>query len=118
MRRIMLKAKIHHARVTVTNKDYEGSLSLDENLMKAADMLPYEKVHVYNVSNGERFSTYLIKEEEGSGKVGIYGAAAHRAGVGDELIVVSYVLLDEDEIEFFMPKILLLGDGNKVVEVK
>jgi aspartate 1-decarboxylase len=118
MKRIILKAKIHHARVTETNRDYEGSLSLDENLMKAADMLPYEKVHVYNVSNGERFSTYLIKEEQGSGKVGIYGAAAHRARVGDKLIVVSYVVLDEDEIEFFMPKILLLGDGNTVVEVK
>jgi len=118
MKRIMLKAKIHHVCVTETNKDYEGSLSLDENLMKAADMLPYEKVHVYNVSNGERFSTYLIKEELGSGKVGVFGAAAHRARVGDKLIVVSYVLLDDDEIEFFMPKILLLGDDNKVVEVK
>ncbi len=118
MKRIMLKAKIHHARVTETDRDYEGSLSLDENLMNAADMLPYEKVYVYNVSNGERFSTYLIKEERGSGKVGIYGAAAHRARVGDKLIVVSYVVLDEDEIEFFMPKILLLGDDNTVVEVK
>ncbi len=118
MKRIMLKAKIHHARVTETNKDYEGSLSLDESLMKAADMLPHEKVHVFNVSNGERFSTYLIKEEQGSGKVGVYGAAAHRARVGDKLIVVSYVILDEDEIEFFMPKILLLGDGNRIVEVK
>ena len=118
MKRIMLKAKIQHALVTETNRDYEGSLSLDENLMRAADMLPYEKVHVYNVSNGERFSTYLIKAEPDSGKVGVYGAAAHRAKVGDKLIVVSYVVLEEDEIEFFMPKALIVGAGNKILEVK
>ena len=118
MKRIMLKAKIHHARVTDTNLDYEGSLSLDEELMRAADMLPYEKVHVYNVSNGERFSTYLIKGEKGSGKVGVFGAAAHRARVGDMLIVVSYVILDEEETDFFMPKILLLDADNKIVRIK
>jgi aspartate 1-decarboxylase len=114
----MLKAKIHHAQVTETNVDYEGSLSLDEELMEAADMLPYEKVHVYNVSNGERFSTYLIKAEKGSGKVGVFGAAAHRARVGHKLIVVSYVILDEEETDFFMPKILILDAHNKIVEVK
>jgi len=118
MKRIMLKAKIHHAQVTETNVEYEGSLALDEDLMRAADMLPFEKVHVYNVSNGERFSTYLIKGEKGSGKVGIYGAAAHRARVGHKLIVVSYVILDEEETDFFMPKILILGAGNKIEQIK
>ena len=118
MKRIMLKAKIHHARVTETNVNYEGSLSLDEELMTAADMLPFEKVHVYNVSNGERFSTYLIKGEKGSGRVGVFGAAARRAKVGDALIIVSYVVLEEEEIEFFMPKILLLGPGNKISQIK
>jgi len=118
MRRIMLKAKIHHARVTETNIDYEGSLSLDEELMTAADMLPYEKVHVYNVSNGERFSTYLIKGEKGPGRVGVFGAAARRAKVGDTLIVVSYVILEEEEAGLFVPKILLLGAGNKIVQIK
>ena len=118
MKRTMLKAKIHHARVTETNLDYEGSLALDEELMRAADMLPYEKVHVYNVSNGERFSTYLIKGEKGSGKVGVFGAAAHRARVGDTLIVVSYVILEEEETDFFMPKILLLDADNKIVRIK
>jgi len=118
MKRTMLKAKIHPARVTETNLDYEGSLALDEELMRAADMLPYEKVHVYNVSNGERFSTYLIKGEKGSGKVGVFGAAAHRARVGDMLIVVSYVILDEEETDFFMPKILLLDADNKIVRIK
>ena len=118
MKRIMLKAKIHHARVTETNLNYEGSLALDEELIRAADMLPYEKVHIYNVSNGERFSTYLIKGEKGSGKVGVFGAAAHRARVGDTLIIVSYVILDEEETDFFMPKILLLGADNKIVQIK
>jgi aspartate 1-decarboxylase len=118
MKRTMLKAKIHHARVTETNLGYEGSLSLDEELMTAADMLPYEKVHVYNVSSGERFSTYLIKGEKSSGKVGVFGAAARRAKVGDTLIIVSYVILEEEETEFFMPRILLLGAGNKIIQIK
>ena len=114
----MLKAKIHGARVTEANVDYEGSLALDENLMKAADLLPFEKVHAYNVSNGERFSTYLIRAEKGSGKVGVYGAAAHRARVGDRLIIVSYVIVDEEETDFFMPKVLILDAENKIAEVK
>jgi len=118
MKRIMLKAKVHHARVTEADLNYEGSLSLDEEIMTAADMLPYEKVHVYNVSNGERFSTYLIKGEGGSGKVGVFGAAARLAKVGDRLIVVSYVILEDEETEFFMPKILLLGEDNKIIQVK
>ncbi len=118
MKRVMLKAKIHHARVTETNVDYEGSLALDEDLIRTADMIPYEKVHVYNVSNGERFATYLIKAEKGSGKVGVYGAAAHRARVGDKLIVVSYAIIDEEETDFFMPKILILDADNKIAEVK
>jgi aspartate 1-decarboxylase len=114
----MLKAKIHHARVTETNLNYEGSLLLDEELMTAADMLPFEKVHIYDITNGERFSTYLIKGEKGSGKVGVFGAAARRARVGDTLIIVSYVILEDEETEFFVPKILLLGAGNKIVQTK
>jgi len=118
MKRVMLKAKIHRARVTEADINYEGSLSLDEELMAAADMLPYEKVHVYNVSNGERFSTYLIKGEKGSGKVGVFGAAARRARVGDTLIIVSYVILEEEETEFFMPKILIVGADNKISQMR
>jgi len=114
----MLKAKIHRARVTEADINYEGSLSLDEELMAAADMLPYEKVHVYNVSNGERFSTYLIKGEKGSGKVGVFGAAARRARVGDTLIIVSYVILEDEETEFFMPKILIVGADNKISQIR
>jgi aspartate 1-decarboxylase len=118
MKRIMLKAKLHHARVTETNVDYEGSLALDEELMQAADLRAFEKVDIYNVSNGERFSTYLVKAEKGSRKVGVYGAAAHKARTGDKLIVASYVVLDEEEIDFFMPKIMVLDADNRVVEIK
>ncbi len=118
MKRVMLKAKIHTARVTEINIDYEGSLALDEELLQAADLRAFEKVDIYNISNGERFSTYLIKGERGSGKVGIYGAAAHKVQIGDKLIVASYVVLDEEEIDFFVPKILVLDAENKIAEIK
>lgn len=118
MRRIMLKAKIHRARVTETNINYEGSLSLDKGLMDAAGIMPFEQVQVYNITNGERFSTYLIKGDRDSGVVGVNGAAAHKAKVGDKLIIASYVLLEEDELDFFMPKILILDENNKVKEIK
>src|SRR4030066_1623607 len=118
MKRILLKPKIPPARVTETDINYEGSLSLDEELITAADMLPYEKVHIYNVSNGERFSTYLIKGEKGSGKVGVFGAAARRARGGDTLIIVSYVILEEEETQFFTPQILIVGADNKISQIR
>lgn len=114
----MLKSKIQKAKVTETDLDYEGSLTLDESLMKAADMIPYEQVHVYNISNGERFVTYLIKGKEDSGVVGVNGAAAHKAHVGDKLIIASYIVLKEEKIDYFMPKILILDEENKIKEMK
>jgi aspartate 1-decarboxylase len=116
MKRIVLRSKLHKAVVTEADLEYEGSLALDSNLMKAADMIPFEQVYVYNVSNGERFSTYLIKAKEGSGTVGVFGAAAHKAGLGDKLIVVTYVFLDDEETEFFRPKILILDERNRIKE--
>jgi len=118
MKRIVLGSKIHKATVTESVLDYEGSLGLDGDLMKAAGMIPFEQVHVYNISNGERFTTYLIKAKEGSGTVAVYGAAAHRAGVGDKLIVVSYVLQGEEETEFVVPRIIIVDEKNKIKEVK
>ena len=118
MKRILLRGKIHRATVTESHRDYEGSLGLDEDLMKAAGMIPYEKVHVFNVTNGQRFSTYLIKAPAGSGTVGIYGAAAHKAGVGDKVIIVSYVFLEDEETDFFVPKIVLVDERNKIKEKK
>jgi len=118
MRRMMLKAKIQKLTVTETDIEYEGSLTLDEDLLRAADLKPFEQVHVYNISNGERFSTYLIKGPKGSGAVGVNGAAVHKAKKGNKLIVASYVSLDEEEIDFFMPKILIVGEDNKVKKIK
>jgi len=118
MRRTMLKAKIQKLTVTETDIEYEGSLTLDEDLLRAADMKPYEKAHVYNISNGERFSTYLIKGPQDSGVVGVNGAAVHKAKKGDKLIVASYVSLDEEEIDFFMPKVIIVGEDNRIKKIK
>lgn len=118
MQRILLKSKIHSGTVTEVRLDYEGSLTLDEELMKAANMIPYEQVHIYNISNGERFVTYLIKGERGSGVIGVNGAAARKAKVGDEIIVATYVEMEDKEIDFFIPKILILGKENRIKEIK
>jgi aspartate 1-decarboxylase len=118
MKRTFLKSKIHRASVTEDDLDYEGSLGLDEDLMKAADLLPYERVEVYNVTSGERFATYLVKAEKGPGTVAVYGAAAHKARAGDKVIIASYALIDEDEIDFFMPKVVLVDDRNRIKEIK
>ena len=118
MKRTFLKSKIHGAIVTKDDLDYEGSLGLDEDLMKAADLFPFEKVEVYNGSNGERFATYLVKAEKGSGTVAVYGAAAHKARAGDKVIIASYAVIDEDEIDFYMPKVVLVDDRNHIKEIK
>ncbi len=118
MNRQILKSKVHQAVVTETNLEYEGSLTLDVTLMKAADLVPFEKVHVYNISNGERFSTYLIKGEKDSGIVGVNGAAAHKASVGDRLIIVSYTMMDDEEISFFIPKIIIVDEKNKIKSIR
>jgi aspartate 1-decarboxylase len=118
MQRTFLKAKIHRAVVTAADLEYEGSLGLDEDLMKAADLLPFEQVEVYNVTSGERFSTYLVKAERGSGTVAIYGAAAHKATVGDKIIIAAYAILEEGDIDFYMPKVVLVDDQNRIKEIK
>jgi len=96
MQRFMLKSKLHRVTITDANLDYEGSITIDESLMKAADILPYEKVNIYNVSNGERFSTYAIEGEKDSGVIGLNGAAARKGSKGDIIIIVTYVSMDND----------------------
>ena len=118
MNRLILKTKIHRATVTETNIDYDGSLALDESLMKAVDLVPFEQVHVYNISNGERFITYIIKGQKDSGVVGVNGAAAHKASVSDKLIIAAYCMMDDEEISFFIPKIILLDDKNNIESLK
>jgi aspartate 1-decarboxylase len=118
MKRIVLKSKVQRAAVTETNIDYDGSLTLDESIMMAADLVPFEQIHVYNISNGERFITHIIKGQKESGIVGINGAAVHKASVGDRLIIASYTLMDEEEISFYVPKIILLEDKNTIKSLK
>lgn len=111
MKRIMLKSKIHNARVTAVNLEYEGSLTLGENLMKAADLIPFEQVHVYNKTNGARFITYLIKGQDGV--VEVNGAAAHLAQPDDQIIIAAYAEMEDAEIDFWMPKIVIVDDNNQ-----
>lgn len=114
MKRNILKSKIHRAVVTETNIDYEGSITVDESLMKAADMVPFEQVHVFNISNGERFVTYIIRGEKDSGLIGVNGAAVHKASKGDMLIIASFTLMDDEEVSFFCPKVILVDKNNKI----
>lgn len=112
----MLKSKIHRASVTRTDLDYEGSLTLDVDLMEKAGMLPNEQVHVLNVTNGERLITYLIEGERGSGEVGINGAAAHKVAKGDIVIIVAYSLCYQEELADYEPTVILVDEKNRVVD--
>jgi aspartate 1-decarboxylase len=111
----MLKSKIHRATVTHADIDYEGSLTLDPNLLDAADILPYEEVHVWNVTRGTRFHTYAMVGERGSGIVCVNGAAAHLARPGDLIIVATFAELEEAAAREHVPRIVLVDPGNRVV---
>ena len=111
----MLKSKLHRAVVTHADLHYEGSLTMDQALMQAADILPWEEVHVWNVTRGTRFRTYAMEGEAGSGVVCANGAAAHLTGPGDVVIVATYVQLDEPAARQHRPRIVLVGEGNRIV---
>jgi len=113
----MCKAKIHRVRVTELDLDYEGSIAIDENLLSAAEMLPYEKVQVLNINNGERAETYIIPAKKGTGKIGLNGALARLAQKGDRLIIISYCLLPQDEATIHRPKVVLVDDQNNIKSV-
>ena len=112
--RIMLKSKIHRARVTETNLNYEGSITTDETLMEAADILPYEQVQVLNIDNGARFTTYAIQGEKESGEICINGAAARLVTNGDTIIVLSYCHIADDEARNFVPKLVYIDSRNTI----
>ncbi len=114
--RTLLKSKIHHARVTDARLDYEGSITLDPLLMEAADILPYEQVHVLDVTNGARLVTYAIAGRPGSGEVCINGAAARLVHPGDIIIVLSYVTLGEEEARRHRPRLVYVDQENRIVE--
>lgn len=113
---MVLGAKLHRATITGCDIDYEGSIEVDKDLLERVDMAPGEKVEVYNITNGARFSTYLIPGAAGSGEVGVNGAAARLCQLNDKVIIATYRLVDETEVRTFKPRIARLDDMNRVVE--
>lgn len=114
MQTTMLKCKIHRARATHAELHYEGSCAIDGNLMDLAGMLEYEQIQIYNVTNGERFTTYAIRGEEGSGIISVNGAAAHKASVGDILIIAAYANYEAHELLNFKPRLVYCNPDNTV----
>ncbi|MCY3972630.1 MAG: aspartate 1-decarboxylase [Candidatus Dadabacteria bacterium] len=118
MKRSLLKSKIHQALVTEADLDYEGSLTLDPVLMEAADLLPHEKVSIFNVTNGHRFFTYVIEGGRGTNVVCVNGAAAHLAREGDSLIIASFASYDESECKSHTPKLVYVDERNNIKSIK
>lgn len=116
MFRNMMKSKIHRATVTEANLNYVGSITVDEALMEAADLLPNEKVQIVNNNNGSRFETYVIKGERNSGVICLNGAAARLVHPGDKVIIISYAMMENREAAEYSPAVLFLDDNNRVVE--
>lgn len=116
--RAMLKSKIHRARVTQVNLDYEGSITIDKALMEASDFLPFERVEVLNINNGARFSTYVIEGEANSGVIGINGAAARLAAKGDIIIILSFCQVPDDEAVAVTPTTTYVDDKNRLLMTK
>lgn len=110
----LLKSKLHRAQVTAANLDYEGSLTIAVDLMEQAGLLPYERVLCSNLANGERFETYLIAGERSSGAIVLNGATAHLGKVGDRLTIMSYTFVEEALAKKWEPRVLLLGDQNRI----
>ena len=114
MQRTMLKSKLH--RVTVTNSElgYEGSCAIDENLLEAADIQEYQQIEIWNVTNGERFTTYAIRAERGSGVISVNGAAARKAAPGDILIIATFATYDEAELKSYKPDLVYVDSANRI----
>lgn len=117
MKRIMFKSKIHRATITQAELHYEGSLTIDTELMDAADLLPYEKVSIVNINNGERLETYIIPGERGSKTICLNGAAARKGAVGDRIIIISYATMTEEEARSYKPTIVLVNEKNDIIEL-
>ena len=114
MQTTMLKAKLHQARVTHAVLNYEGSCAIDGDLLDMAGILEFEQIQIYNIANGERFTTYAIRGEEGSKMISVNGAAAHKASVGDSVIICAYANYSEQELKTFKPRMIYISEGNDV----
>lgn len=115
MQRTMLKSKIHRATVTDANLHYQGSVAIDPILLEAADILPHERVEIYNITNGERFATYAIEGTPGAGQIVLNGAAAHKVSVGDLVILATYATYAEEEARKHKPSLVFVNARNQIV---
>ena len=117
MKRTMLKSKIHRGRITGSDLNYVGSITIDSDLLEAADIVEHEQVHVLDIDNGARFETYTIAGAPGSGEITVNGAAARLVHTGDTVIVVSYASYGEDELDAYRPRIVHVSEENRIVTV-
>ena len=118
MKRSFLNSKIHKATVTVSKIDYEGSCEIDRVLLDSAGILPYEKIDIYNITNGERFTTYAIEGKPESGCICVNGAACHKAKIGDKIIICTYIDLETSKIKNHLPKIIYVDEKNNIIPKK
>lgn len=116
MQRTMLKSKLHRVRVTHSNLNYEGSCAIDETLLEAADIREYQQIDIYNITNGERFTTYAIRAQRDSGTISVNGAAAHKAKPGDKLIIAAYAQYSELELQRYHPQLIYVDEFNRIVD--
>jgi aspartate 1-decarboxylase len=114
----MLKSKLHRVHVTHSELHYEGSCAIDEDLLNAADMREYEQIQIYNVSNGERFTTYAIRAQRGSGIISVNGAAAHKAAPGDIMIIATYANYTELELARYAPNLVYVDADNRIQNIR
>lgn len=115
MQRIMLKAKLHRVHVTHSELDYEGSCAIDDDLLDAADIREYQQIDIYNITNGERFTTYAIRAQRGSGIISVNGAAAHKARPGDMVIIATYAMYNEIELQKYHPQLVYVDEHNRII---
>jgi len=118
MRRILLRAKLHRVTVTHSELDYEGSVAIDARLLEAAEIREYERIEVYNIRNGERFATYAIRAEAGSGIISVNGAAAHKADPGDIIIICAYGEFEESEVVKHKPRLVYVDAHNRITHTR
>lgn len=118
MQLTLLKTKLHRACVTHSELEYEGSCAIDGKLLEAAGIHEYEQIQIYNVANGERFTTYAIRAEDGSNVISVNGAAAHKASPGDRIIICAYTTLDESEVASFKPTMVYLNENNDITGMR
>ena len=114
----LLKSKLHHANVTHSELEYEGSCAIDGALLNAANIREYEQIQIYNLNNGERFTTYAIRAENDTGIISVNGAAAHKANPGDRIIICTYAVLSKQEAEVFRPTLIYLDENNRIKDTR